>query len=125
MRTTISLDDQLAKQVRRAADAGGLSVSAYISQVLNDAIKHRDPPDAPPFRLVTVRGAHPRPGVDLDSPRTLDVRDDEKRFGLRWQHPLKPTGGSSDRQTIGQSGWRARNCSVELAGRGSIGIIPS
>ncbi len=69
MRTTISLDDQLAKQVRRAADAGGLSVSAYISQVLNDAIKHRDPPDAPPFRLVTVRGAHPRPGVDLDSIR--------------------------------------------------------
>ena len=58
-------------------------MSAFISKILDDAIKHRDPPDAPPFRLVTVRGVHPRPGVDLDSPRALDSRDDEKRFGYR------------------------------------------
>ena len=83
MRTTISLDDQLAKQVRRAADASGLSVSAFIAQILNDAIKHRNPPETPPFQLVTVRGVRPRPGVDLDSPRVLDAQDDEARFGRR------------------------------------------
>ncbi len=81
MRTTISLDDQLAKQVRRAAEARGISVSAFISRTLDDALKHRETSEPPPFRLVTVRGVHPRPGVDLDRPRALDAQDDEARFG--------------------------------------------
>ena len=80
MRTTISLDDQLAKQVRREAAARGLSVSTFISRTLNDALKRREPSEPPPFRLVTVRGVHPRPGVDLDRPRALDAEDDEARF---------------------------------------------
>ena len=80
MRTTISLDDQLAKQVRREAAACGISVSAFISRTLSDALKRREPSEPPPFRLVTVRGVHLRPGVDLDRPRALDVEDDEARF---------------------------------------------
>ncbi len=83
MRTTVSLDDQLAKQVRRAAKARGLSVSAFIAKTLDDALKRREKPEPPPFRLVTVRGVHPRPGVDLDRPRLLDVQEDEVRFGHR------------------------------------------
>ena len=81
MRTTISLDDRLAKQVRRAAEARGISVSAFIAQTLDDALKRREPSESPPFRLVTVRGVHARPGVDLDRPRALDSQDDESRFG--------------------------------------------
>lgn len=81
MRTTISLDDYLERQVRRRAAAEGLSVSAFISKVLNDALKRRAPPERTPFRLVTVRNARLRPGVDLDSPRSLDVEDDRARFG--------------------------------------------
>ncbi len=81
MRTTISLDDQLAKQVRRAADASGVSVSAFIAGVLNDVLKRQEAPAVPPFRLVTVPGVRPRPGVDLDSVRALETRDDESRFG--------------------------------------------
>ncbi len=80
MRTTISLDDRLAKQVRRAAEARGISVSAFISDTLNDALKRRETSPQPPFRLITVRGVRPRPGVDLDRPRALDARDDEVRF---------------------------------------------
>lgn len=80
MRTTISLDDQLAKQVRREAADRGVSVSAFISTTLSDVLKRREPPEAPPFRLVTVRGVRPRPGIDLDRPRALDVREDEARF---------------------------------------------
>ena len=85
MRTTISLDDQLAKQVRRAAEARGISVSAFIARTLDDALKRRDKPEPPPFQLVTVRGVHARFGVDLDHPRALDAQDDEARFGLRGQ----------------------------------------
>ena len=81
MRTTISLDDQLAKQVRRAAETRGLSVTAFIAKTLDDALKRREPSEPSPFRLVTVRGVHPRPGIDLDRPRALDAQDDEARFG--------------------------------------------
>jgi hypothetical protein len=81
MRTTISLDEQLAKQVRRAAEARGISVSAFIASTLDDALKRREPSEPPPFQLVTVRGVHPRPGVDLDRTRALDAQDDETRFG--------------------------------------------
>ena len=83
MRTTISLDDQLAKQVRRAAEARGISVSAFISRTLSDALKRREPSESPPFRLVTVRGVYPRPGVDLDRSRALEAEDDEARFKNR------------------------------------------
>ncbi len=81
MRTTISLDEHLARQVRRRAAAQGLSVSAFIAKVLDDALKRRVPSERPPFRLVTMRNARLRPGVDLDSPRSLDAEDDRARFG--------------------------------------------
>ena len=80
MRTTISLDERLARQVRRAAKARGVSVSTFISRTLDDALKRREPSEQPPFQLVTVRGVHARPEVDLDRPRALDAQDDEIRF---------------------------------------------
>ena len=80
MRTTISLDDRLAKQVRRAAEARGITMSAFIARTLDDALKRREPAEPPPFKLVTVRGVRPRPGIDLDRPRALDTQDDESRF---------------------------------------------
>ena len=80
MRTTISLDDRLAKQVRRAAKARGISVSAFISRTLDDALKRREPSEQASFQLVTVRGVHARSGVDLDRPRALEAQDDESRF---------------------------------------------
>ena len=83
MRTTISLGEQLSNQVRRAAAAQKLSVSAFVAKVLNDVLKQRVPSEPPPFRLVTTPGVRVRPGVDLDRPRSLDTEDDETRFGLR------------------------------------------
>lgn len=83
MRTTISLDDQLARQVRREAAEQGLSVSAFIARTLDDALKRGQPAAQPPFRLITVRGGRPRRGVDLDRPRSLDVIEDEIQFGSR------------------------------------------
>ena len=80
IRTTISLNDRLAVQVRRAADARGVSVSAFITGILDDALKRSEPrPAVPPFRLITARGVRPRPGVDLDRPRAVDAQEDEAR----------------------------------------------
>ena len=77
MRTTISLDDGLGERLRRRAREEGLSVSAYIAAVLDDALKRRKKETVPPFHLVTVGGDGVYPGVDLDRPRELLVADDE------------------------------------------------
>jgi hypothetical protein len=79
MRTTISLDDRLGEQVRRRAAREGLSVSAFIARVLDDALKRpsASSPPLPPFRLITVKGDGVHPGVDLDRPRALEVAEDE------------------------------------------------
>ena len=61
----------------------GISVSTFIAKTLDDALKRREAPEPPPFRLVTMRGVHTRPGVDLDRPRALDVQDDEAGYGSR------------------------------------------
>ena len=55
--------------------------SAAIAMTLDDAVKRRETLEPPPFHLVTVRGVHPRSGVDLDQPRALDAQDDESPFG--------------------------------------------
>ena len=83
MRVTISLDYRLAKQARREAAARGISVSAYISRTLSDALKRREPSEPRPFQLVTVRSVRPRPGIDLDRSRALDAEDDQARFKRR------------------------------------------
>ncbi len=80
MRTTISLDERLARQVRRAAAAQGISMSSFIARTLDDAMKRREPAERPPFQLVTVRGVRPRAGIDLDRPRALDAREHQARF---------------------------------------------
>lgn len=83
MRTTISLNDQLSRRVRREASIQGLSVSGFIARTLDDALKRREPPDHPPFRLITVRGGRPRSGVDLNRPRSLEIYEDEQKYGTR------------------------------------------
>jgi hypothetical protein len=82
MRTTISLDDRIFEAVKRRAAAEGLSVSAFVAAVLDDAIKRsRAPAEKRPFRLVTVGGEGPHPNIDLDRPRLLMVAEDEEQYG--------------------------------------------
>ena len=81
MRTTISMEDRLAEEVRREATTRGLSVSAFIARIVDDALKRPEPTHVKPFRLITVGGEGPRPGVDLDRTRELETHDDETRYG--------------------------------------------
>jgi hypothetical protein len=67
MRTTITLDDGLASDLKRHAAQAGLSVSALIERLLRAALTKPARASAPPrFRLVTVKGGGLRGGVDLD-----------------------------------------------------------
>jgi hypothetical protein len=93
MRTTISLDDRLAEQVRRRAGELGLSVSAFVAKTLNEALRRPSSAARPkPFRLVTVAGTGLAPAIDLDRPRALEVAEDEERFSGDRRTPM-PTGG--------------------------------
>ena len=83
VRMTISLDDRLAEDARREAAARGLSASAFIARTLDDARKRPEPTQAKAFRLVTVGGNGPLPGVDLDRPRDFETREDEERYRSR------------------------------------------
>ena len=80
VRLTISMDDRLAEDVRREAGARSLSVSAFIARIVDEALKRPKPTQARPFRLITVGGNGPLPGVDLDRPRDLETCDDEDRY---------------------------------------------
>lgn len=87
MRTTISLDDRLAAEIRRRAAAEGSSVSAFIARILDDALKQHEPRPTPPFRLVTVGGEGVYPGIDLDRPREQLVAEDEALYRPRDEDP--------------------------------------
>jgi len=82
MRTTISLDDNLGKTARRRARQEGLSLSALVARALRAFLADRGAPTtAQPFRLVTVSGGGPLPGVDLDRTSGLIVAEDEASRG--------------------------------------------
>ncbi len=83
MRTSISLEDRLAERLRRRAAAEGISVSAFIAGIVDDALKRPTVQPSPPFRLVTVGGDGTYSGVDLERPRSLLVAEDEERYGSR------------------------------------------
>lgn len=82
VRATISIDERILEAVKRKARERGLSVSAFIAGVLDDALKRTDEhTDERPFRLVRVGGGGPREGIDLDRPRAMFAAEDEERFG--------------------------------------------
>jgi len=72
MRTTVRLDDQLLKSVKRYAHDSGKSMKA----VIEDAVRHllsRRAAKQPrrSVRLTTVSGRGVRPGIDLDDSAAL------------------------------------------------------
>lgn len=84
MRTTITLDEGLAADLKRRARAEGKSVSAVIAEALRAQLSRREPPfKTVPFRLITVKGGGVRPGVDVTKLRTLDETEDLERWTRR------------------------------------------
>ena len=84
MRTTITLDDGLAADLKRRARTEGKSLSAVIAEALRAQLSRRAAPSkAVPFRLVTVKGGGLRPSVDLTKLRTLEETEDLARWKRR------------------------------------------
>jgi hypothetical protein len=84
MRTTIIVDDRLGEAARARARREGLSLSAFVARALEEHLAERPAQiESPPFRLVTVGGGGPRPGIDLDKISELLVSDDERAYSTR------------------------------------------
>lgn len=85
MRTTITIDDGLLDDAKRAAEQLGTTVSALVEEALRARLAARDEaPVDPPFRLVTFRGDGLQSGVtwgslaeqaDIDDLRVLLAAD--------------------------------------------------
>jgi hypothetical protein len=74
MRTTIRLDDDLMRAVKRHALESGMTVTAVIAQSLRERLqRYRDRASNPPapLSLVTTGEGGLRPGVDLDDSAAL------------------------------------------------------
>lgn len=75
MRTTLILDDQLFISARHRAVEEGVSLARVIENALREylekpRVKHKT------ISLITASGAGVKPGVDLDSGRSLlDIMD--------------------------------------------------
>lgn len=72
MRTTIRLDDQLLKSVKRFAHDTGKSLTAVIEDALRQTLSRKTAKRRrKPVKLTTASGHGVRPGVDLDDSAAL------------------------------------------------------
>jgi len=84
MRTTITLDDGLAADLKRRARAEGKSVSTVIAEALRAQLSKREAPSkTAPFRLITVKGGGLRPGVDVMKLKSFEETIDLERWKRR------------------------------------------
>jgi len=79
MRTTITLDDQVAKDLKEVAHRSGKPFKDVVNETLRQGLcaKHSRPPKA--YRLATVSLGGVRAGVNLDKALSLaDAIEDEE-----------------------------------------------
>ena len=77
MRTTISVEDQLLVAAKRRARDLGLTLGQLIERGLQRELALAQPGSRPPEIPVFRGGTGPRPGIDLDSNRSLHETVDE------------------------------------------------
>ena len=76
MRTTLNIDDQLLKLAKHQAVEQGISLSVVIENALRQSLL-KPSVEGKAVRLVTANGSGVKPGVDLDSGRSLlDIMDE-------------------------------------------------
>jgi len=73
MRTTLTLDDQLAASLREAARRSGQPFKQVVNQALRRGLHEFECPPARPYRIKTSSLGMVRAGIDLD--KALAVAD--------------------------------------------------
>lgn len=66
MRTTLTIDDQLAQDLKRNAQATGKPFKQVVNEALQAGLRSMASPEVRPYRLKPAALGAPRPGLDLD-----------------------------------------------------------
>ena len=79
MRTTLTLDDDIALALKETAHQKGRSFKAMVNEVLRAGLANLSaPPRAKPYRLKPASLGGVEPGIDLDKAlRLADALEDE------------------------------------------------
>jgi hypothetical protein len=86
MRTTVSIDDELLRQAKRAAVDSGRSLSDVVSDALREMLLRRRPSQRKRVRVTTAgHGSHVLPGIDFSDNESiwalLSEADRDRLFG--------------------------------------------
>jgi hypothetical protein len=73
MRTTLTIEDQLASELKRASLESGRSFKDLLNEALRVGLKELKRPESRRYRLDAVSLGKTRPGVDLA--KALDLAD--------------------------------------------------
>ncbi len=79
MRTTLTLDDQLAQELKEVAHKAGKPFKEVVNETLRKGLRSKRAASPKPYRLTTVSLGAVRPGVNLDKALSLaDAIEDEE-----------------------------------------------
>jgi hypothetical protein len=79
MRTTLTLDDQLARELKEVAHKTGKSFKEVVNETLHNGLRPKRAPVPKPYRLETVSLGGVRPGINLDKALSIaDAIEDEE-----------------------------------------------
>lgn len=85
MRTTVDIPEPLLDNAKRRAAERGVTLSVVLQDALLQHLNARPNAEAPPFKLITVRGELVDPNINLDKICELIARDDEEEYGTAGQ----------------------------------------
>lgn len=79
MRTTLTIDDRLAAELKKAALESNKSFKELVNETLQAGLRAREKPRKKPYRLRPVSLGRQRSGVDLEKALQLaDALEDEE-----------------------------------------------
>lgn len=79
MRTTLTLDDQLAQELKDVAHRTRKPFKEVVNETLRNGLRPKRAPQPKPYRLVTVSLGGARPGINLDKALSIaDAIEDEE-----------------------------------------------
>jgi len=79
VRTTLTLDDQLAQELKEVAHKDGKPFKEVVNETIRRGLRAKRVPSPKPYRLATVSLGEVRAGVNLDKALSLaDAIEDEE-----------------------------------------------
>ena len=85
MRTTLTIDDQLAASLREAARRSGQPFKQVVNEALRRGLHGADRRQAGPYRLPVAALGAPRAGIDLDKALALADGLEDAAIGAKFE----------------------------------------